>query len=96
MSDDYDGLSTLVARVVEEACYAELELYGWYPDGSGNVTFASVGLGGGSSVTAAGPGSGYPDDLVAPNGGYIDQTDKGLAPSYPVPSYPPGHVRPRY
>ena len=78
MSDDYGSLQTLVDKVVEEACYSELKLYGWYPDGSGNVTYISVGLGGGPAITAAGPGHGYPDDLVSPNGGYIDQTGNGL------------------
>jgi hypothetical protein len=78
MGDDYEGLQTLVDNVVKEACYAELDLYGWYPDGSGNVTYMSVGLGGGTTMTAAGPGNGYPDDLVSPNGGYIDQTGNGL------------------
>ena len=78
MADEYDDLSTLVDKVVEEAIYSELKVYGWYPDGSGNVWYANVGLGGGGETTAAGPGDGYPDDLVSPNGGYIDQTDNGL------------------
>ena len=78
MADEYDDLSTLVDKVVEEAIYSELKVYGWYPDGSGNVWYANVGLGGGGETTAAGPGGGYPDDLVSPNGGYIDQTDNGL------------------
>ena len=75
--DSYDNLSALVDKVVEEAVYSELKVYGWYPDGSGNVTYYATGLGGTSS-TAAGPGHGYPDDLVSPNGGYIDQTGNGL------------------
>jgi len=78
MGDEYDGLDGLVDKIVEEACYAELRLYGWYPDGSGNVTYSAVGLGGGTTMTAAGPGKGHPSDLVAPNGNYIDQTDNGL------------------
>ena len=78
MGDAYDGLDGLVDKIVEEACYAELRLYGWYPDGSGNVTYTSVGLGGDSSMTAAGPGNGHPGDLVAPDGNYIDQTGNGL------------------
>ncbi len=77
MSDDYGSLQTLVDQVVKEAIYAELDVFGWYPDGSGNVTYISGGLGGGST-TAAGPGNGYPDDPVSPNGGYIDQVDNGL------------------
>lgn len=77
MSDDYGSLQTLVDTVVKEAIYAELDVFGWYPDGSGNVTYISGGLGGGST-TAAGPGNGYPDDPVSPNGGYIDQVDNGL------------------
>lgn len=79
MNDGYDGLSGLVDKVVEEAIYSELKVYGWYPDGSGSVTYISGGLGG-TSTTAAGPGSGHPDDLVDPNGGYIDQTGNGLGP----------------
>jgi len=75
--DDYGNLSALVDKVVEEAIYSELKVYGWYPDGSGNVVYQSVGLGGGS-MTAAGPGNGYPDDLASPDGGYIDQTGNGL------------------
>ena len=77
MGDEYDNLSSLVDTVVEEAIYSELDVHGWYPDGSGNVVYHAVGLGG-SSTTAAGPGRGYPGDLVNPNGGYIDQTDSGL------------------
>lgn len=77
MSDEYDGLDGLVTKVIEEACYAELRLYGWYPDGSGNVVYSPGGLGG-VSQTAAGPGSGHPGDLVSPDGRYIDQTDNGL------------------
>ncbi len=78
MGDEYDGLQSLIDKVVEEACYSELKVYGWYPDGSGNVIYSVVGLGGGTSTTAAGPGHGHPDDLVAPNGNYIDQTGNGL------------------
>jgi uncharacterized protein YukE len=78
MGDEYDGLDGLIQKVVEEACYAELRLYGWYPDGSGGVSYTAVGLGGGSTMKAAGPGHGHPSDLVSPNGGYIDQTDNGL------------------
>lgn len=77
MGDEYDGLSTLIDTVVKEAVYSELKVYGWYPDGSGNVTYYATGLGG-TSMTAAGPGNGHPDDLVSPDGGYIDQTGNGL------------------
>lgn len=74
--DAYDDLPRLVDEVVREAIYSELKVYGWYPDGSGNVTYISGGLGS-TSTTAPGPGRGHPDDLVSPNGQYIDQTESG-------------------
>ena len=72
MSDDYWRLSALVDEVVEQAIYAELRVYGWYPDDQGGVSYFAGGLGGGYSPSVARPGNGYPADPVSPNAGYVD------------------------
>lgn len=73
----YDDLHLKVDDVVQEAVYSELRLYGWSPDGSGNVVYTLSGNEGGST-TAPGPGRGYPTDVLDPKGYYMDQTGNGL------------------
>jgi hypothetical protein len=81
MSDDYGSLQSLVDDVVKEAIFAELRVYGWYPTGSGGVQYMSGGLGP-APQPVAGPGQGYPQDSVSPNGGYYEPGyDGGPPPS---------------
>jgi hypothetical protein len=79
MSDGYGSLQSLVDDVVKEAIFAELRVYGWYPTGDGSVQYISGGLGP-APQPVAGPGQGYPQDSVSPNGGYYEPGYDGGAP----------------
>jgi uncharacterized protein YukE len=81
MSDDYANLQSLVDDVVKEAILAELRVYGWYPTGDGHVQYSVASLGP-APPPVAGPGQGYPQDPVSPNGGYAEPGyDGGPVPS---------------
>jgi hypothetical protein len=81
MGDDYANLQSLVDDVVKEAIFAELRVYGWYPTADGGVQYSVASLGP-APAPVAGPGQGYPQNAVSPNGGYYEPGyDGGPMPS---------------